>query len=103
MAVVALLKIITKEFFYGNAGAFERIVFFAAGPRRHNKIAQEENLAEIFPRADLAKRVKPNNKVQRIALLQIFRETSNGIDGVRHTGTGELNGRHRKAQVSCHR
>jgi hypothetical protein len=64
VSIVSLFKIITKELFYGNAGAPKRIAGFTAWPGSHNEVTEWKNLRKILPRADFPKCIQTDNKKQ---------------------------------------
>src|ERR1051325_1620195 len=80
MPIALPFEIITKEFFYGNAGTFKRIVFFASRPRRDDKITQRKDVRKILPCADLAKGVQPDDKVEQVARSFARGKGANGVN-----------------------
>jgi hypothetical protein len=86
VSIVSLFKIITKELFYSNASAAERIAVLTARARSHNEIAERKNLGEILPRSDFPKCIKTNNEKQRIAVSFSSGEMANRIDGIGNAG-----------------
>src|SRR4029079_16555001 len=101
MPVISLLGIITKEFFYGNAGSLERIFFFAAGSRGHDKMTQRENLAKILPGADLAEGVQSDDKI-KLVTRPLMRKGADRIDGIGNSRARDFHGGDGEARIARH-
>src|SRR5262245_39291559 len=103
MPIVFLTKIITKQFFHGNAGTSERVILFTAWSRSNDEVAQRKDRPKVLPGADVAKRVQADDEVERVALAQLDGKFPDRINRIRQTRAFQFDGRDGKTRVTCYR
>jgi hypothetical protein len=103
MSIVSLIKIITKEISYGNGSVSQRIRVGTAGPGRDHEMAKRKELPEVFPGADVAKRIDTQDEEIGVSSLILPCEVTKCINGIRRPRPSDFHSGNRETGIFAHR